>query len=290
MLRLALAGFSRETSAILPRLRNCTCFESNTIDLGEVLTTRAADFDAIAVQTNDLSVGQLRDCASRQKHLLIDTPSPLPERDLSELATAYSAAQLCLTIARPERFQPSIRTLKQSIDAGQLGSPGLVRIHRWEPTPDALPDVPVRDHLATDVDLACWLVGETPHVVYATGPALEVAYMQVHLGFPSGAMALIDRACDLPPGGDYFSLSVIGSDGSAYADDHHNQQLVFGGGHPRARRTDRGALHQLGMLQHFVDTIPCPEMSADPTQAISLSAELIDAIRHSQASKQAVNV
>ena len=43
-------------------------------------------------------------------------------------------------------------------------------------------------------------------------------------------MALIDCAQTLPQGDGYFSLSLIGSTGAAYADSHHNRQLLYGGG------------------------------------------------------------
>ncbi|MEM7264307.1 MAG: hypothetical protein AAF488_20155, partial [Planctomycetota bacterium] len=46
---------------------------------------------------------------------------------------------------------------------------------------------------------------------------------------------LIDLTTGLPDGEGYYSFSVIGASGAAYADDHHNTHLVFGGGAPRVR-------------------------------------------------------
>jgi predicted dehydrogenase len=79
--------------------------------------------------------------------------------------------------------------------------------------------------------------------------------VQLHLGFPNGGMALIDHSWTLPPGDSYFSLSLIGSTGAAYADDHHNRQLLFQGGPPRAILTREGNTCRLGMLQEFVRAI-----------------------------------
>ena len=48
--------------------------------------------------------------------------------------------------------------------------------------------------------------------------------------FPEGGMALIDCSRALQPSCDpYFSLTVIGSTGAAYADDHHNTNLLYKG-------------------------------------------------------------
>ena len=51
-------------------------------------------------------------------------------------------------------------------------------------------------------------------------------------------MALIDLAHTLPTGDGYDSLTLIGSLGAAYADMHHNVQLLYGGGHAQAVRTE----------------------------------------------------
>src|SRR5262249_1046053 len=64
-----------------------------------------------------------------------------------------------------------------------------------------------------------------------------------------------------PPGDDYFSLSLIGSSGAAYADDHHNAQLLYGGGHPAALRTGQGDAGLLGQLRAFVAAV---EEGRDP--------------------------
>ena len=65
-------------------------------------------------------------------------------------------------------------------------------------------------------------------------------------------MALIDCACTLPPGDAYSSLSLIGSAGAAYADDHHNMQLQFGGARPAALLTREGDGYLVALLQEFV--------------------------------------
>ena len=173
------------------------------------------------------------------------TPRPwLSAAALDRLERAARAGGARLAVVNPERARPSRRLLRLQIESGHLGRPGLVRLHRWLPA--APPDAAAGGGVgaagalplacALDVDVALWLMGALPDAVYAVerdGPALLV-----HLGFPGGGMALLDYAAALPPGDGYEALSVIGAAGAAYADDHHNSQLLFRGGHPAALRVD----------------------------------------------------
>jgi len=112
-----------------------------------------------------------------------------------------------------------------------------------------------------ELDLATWLFDAAPTEVYATGRKQGGAslpdhdYVQVHLGFPNDGMALIDYSAALPAGQGYSSLSVIGSTGAAYSDDHQNMNLLYRGGSPQAIDTGYGAQHVLAQLQEFVDAI-----------------------------------
>lgn len=146
------------------------------------------------------------------------------------------------------RFLPSVRTIKESLKSGKLGAPGLLRLHRWLPrgAGDALQNVlPL-------LDIACWLVDQPAAVLFAQSRP-ERDYVQVHLGFADDRMALIDCTTALPDGDGYDSLSVIASTGAAYADDHHNRQLVFQGGMPNAVSTPEDDLTLLAILQEFID-------------------------------------
>jgi len=127
-----------------------------------------------------------------------------------------------IAIVNPLRYLPSRRLIKGEIDAGKLGTVGLVRIHHRE-TDDSVDRSAL---LCSHLDLATWLSGRQPECVYATTDG-NTAYTQVHLGFASGASALIEvsmpRLAPAPMSytvrPDYRSLLVIGSAGAASADD-----------------------------------------------------------------------
>ena len=106
-----------------------------------------------------------------------------------------------------------------------------------------------------DTDLACWLFGSAPETVWSLQSNANSDYIQFHLGFADDGMAMIDIAASLPIGGDYFSLTMIGGTGAAYADDHRNMNLLYNGGQPNAIRTSQGRADLVMQLQEFVDAI-----------------------------------
>jgi predicted dehydrogenase len=201
-------------------------------------------------------------CLAAKKHVLVDAQAWLSAIELETLIAAAQRSDVQLAIENPDRFLPSRQLIRQQLDAGKIGTPGLVRLHRWVPAHAdeevAAGGLPMA--LIRDIEVVLSLVGTSPNSVYAVErpqpfPPAPGRVLQVHLGFPSGAMALIDYAHCLPAGDDYRSLSVIGSTGAAYADDHHNVQLLYHGGSPQAIRVGEGSRHLVAMVQEFVDCL-----------------------------------
>jgi hypothetical protein len=155
------------------------------------------------------------------------------------------------TVANLDRYLPSRQLIRQQLDEGKLGEPGLIRVHRWETAvtqvrgPRNLPTT-----LLCDLDVVLWFFGKLPNQVYA----IDSDSVLVHLGFPGGGMALLDNAHALPGDG-YRSLSVIGSAGAAYSDDHQNMQLVCRGGVTEALRVEEGVLHFAALVQDFINSL-----------------------------------
>jgi predicted dehydrogenase len=237
------------------------------------------------------------------KHLLLESPFTLSESDLASIVTASAEAGVRLMIGQTLRFLPSVQAVKQSRDAGQLGEPALLRIHRWESRDsshcqaDATEEsestlLPILGRLAGEIDAAYWFFSETPTHVFAVGRRSAsdqngLEYLQLHLGFAGDGMVLIDHARTLPPGECYFSLSLIGAKGAAYADDHHDMQLLFGEDHPRAIKTPQGDLHVLLQLQEFVAAIAENREPAVTGADARRVIQVIEAAAESLASRRA---
>ena len=187
--------------------------------------------------------------ARHGKHVLLELPPAAAADALAALGDECAAAGVCLMIGGTLRFLPSQQVLKQRLDSGKLGELGLLRAHRWH-AGVGTGAAPAWQALAAPyLDLANWLFDDRPERVWArtAGPG----YAQIHLGFRAGGMALIDVSADLPPGDGYQSVSVIGSTGAGYADDHHNRALLFGGGDPAARNPGEGNHDLAGELAEF---------------------------------------
>src|SRR5206468_777892 len=105
------------------------------------------------------------------------------------------------------------------------------------------------------LDLAKWIFGGAPTEIFVLGrigqnDTLRGAdYVQVHLGFPRGGMALVCVARSLPAGDAYDSLSLIGSTGAAYADDHYQSHLLYRGSAPAALKTGEGIMGLTAQLR-----------------------------------------
>ena len=147
--------------------------------------------------------------------------------------------------AFPGRFSPQAMTMRESVDSGNLGKPALLRMHVWGTVSD-----PVNDSARIGaVDLALWFIGEEANAVFLSGNANSES---VHLGFASGAMAMLDFTSALPEGECYQSLSLIGSRGAAYADDHRDRNILFNGGAPAATAPAIQRAYIQPMLEDFV--------------------------------------
>lgn len=204
--------------------------------------------DAVLIHVRD-GASVARQAAIAGKHVFV---AGMPESvgHVDEAMATSEAAGVKLMVGLATRFLPSQQAVKNAIASGDLGELGLVRIHRWEAGTNGDGAI---NRITLDIDVAAWLFETLPSEDYASGRGDD--YLQVHLGFPNGGMALIDYASTLPDGGGYFSLSVIGSAGAATADDHHNMNLIYRGGEPLAVTGGQGYSHVRAQLQEFVDAI-----------------------------------
>ena len=95
-------------------------------------------------------------------------------------------------------------------------------------------------------------------------------------------MALVDVASTLPDGDDYYSLSLIGGDGSIYVDDHHNMHLLYTGNQAQAIRGGEGVAGLVNLLDEFSAAV-----SGDQA-AVPGPAEAILALRVAEAAERSI--
>ena len=276
--------------------------------LDELLSGHADEFDAVVIHsTSRLHAEQVEQAAVAGKHVLVETPLALTTERADSVIEACRSAGVCLMAGQALRFLPSVQAVHASLHAGQLGAAGLLRIHNWKPLhmanspPAASGTDPAEPSLSREVvreiDLANWCFQELPTHVYAIGrrqkqtDAESPDYVQLHLGFPEGGMAIVDYSATLPQGANYFSLSLIGSDGAAYVDDHHDTHLLYRGGAPEGLTTGRGTGHFIDQLQEFVSAVTQgrePSVTgADGRTAVLVAEAAAESISSGRAAKLA---
>jgi predicted dehydrogenase len=262
MIRLAVIGAKEmRWREIALRLRGVT------LEVGSTLTCDAAYFDS-----HDVEIERYLQAG---KHVLLSPDAGFSRDRLQTYTGLAKEANARFTVANPERHRPSVQLIRQQLDAGKLGEPGLIRVHRWEPEDR-------KGKLLRDLDLVLWYMGKPPNVVYA------VQHL-VHLGFPGGAMALLECTDRVPAGDGYYSLSLIGANGAAYSDDHQNIQLVYRGGSPKAIGAAESLVQWSSLLQAFADSVMAYDsnrVEAFPTWLDVLTVS--EAVQESLRSKQAV--
>lgn len=192
-------------------------------------------------------------------------------------ADAAHGADPNLPVVNPERYLPSRQLIRQQLDAGKLGDPGMIRVHRWTAAKDDAA-------LLRDLDLVLWYFGKQPNLVFA----LETIGLNIHLGFPGGGMALINHAHHLPVGERSYYLSLIGSSGAAYADEHQNMQLAYRGGAALAVRADEGVTAWVALVQEFAERVRSGQAAHGPDPAWQSVLRVNDAVQESLRTKQAV--
>jgi predicted dehydrogenase len=194
----------------------------------------------------------LEHCLNVGKPVLLSIKGGVAQERLQSLFALSTKHQTLLSPVNLDHYLPSRQLIRQQLDSGKLGEPGLLRLHRWKPPRDD------RGSLVCDLELVITLFGKAPNVVYAVTQGIPDSStppgILVHLGFAGGGMALLDHQ-PLPTRDGYTSLTLIGSSGAAYADDHSNVQLIFGSGAARAVRVDEGVAPYVAAIEDFVEVL-----------------------------------
>lgn len=245
-IRLGLVGKPEKTAFwanLATRIQACEV--STTANSIETALADDPDLDAVVL---DSPVDAIL-AANAGRHVLVSAPVGESLDEAGSVVDACSRAGVKLSLCQTLRYLPANQIVRDRLTSGKLGEPGLLRVHRWSADPDSS----LAKVLYGDIDLSIHFFGTNPSCIYAIHRG-EGRYIQVHLGFPGGGMAVLDFSSGLPGGRGYDSLSLIGSRGAAYADDHYNTHLLYAGGNPTALISDAGSGH-LMELQAFMDAI-----------------------------------
>jgi myo-inositol 2-dehydrogenase / D-chiro-inositol 1-dehydrogenase len=221
--------------------------------------------------------------AQAGKHVICEKPIALTVDDAKTMIEACDNASVRLFIAHVVRFIAPYQKAKQSIDAGHIGKPCIIRLTRAGYQPRKSTDNwfvdsnrsggMMLDLMIHDYDYARWLSGDVKRVfaksVRSQDPTSVGDYALVTLRFVDGTIAHIEGGWAYPPGFFRTAIDIAGTEGLIEwsSDDaetvhthltHPPQVEVDEVAVPSAKASDSPFTKQ---LQHFYE---CIENNSEP--------------------------
>src|SRR5919112_479702 len=209
--------------------------------------------------------------AGEGKHVILEKPIARTMEDAREILEAFSGDGPRLFVGHVVRFFPEYVGIKEKIDAGDLGTIGLVRTSRrspfllgwndwyadWRVSGGVLLDLVIHDF-----DYLRWVLGEVERV-YARGVLgreyNRLDYVLATLRFESGAIAHVEGHWGYP-GPFNYSIEVAGSDALLSVDSTEPPSLQLISGAPgEVPDLASGKSPYEKELEHFIHCIATGE-------------------------------
>jgi predicted dehydrogenase len=165
--------------------------------------------------------------AAAGKHIVCEKPLARTTGQAQEMVAACRKAGVQLLVAHVVRFFPEYALAHSAVAEGQIGKPGVIRLHRGSYRPkkpagnwfldEAKSGGILMDLMIHDYDYARWVAGEVETVsarrVTEQHPEAPVDYGLVILGHRSGALSHISGAWAYPPPTFRTHLEIAGDRG-----------------------------------------------------------------------------
>jgi predicted dehydrogenase len=165
--------------------------------------------------------------AAAGKHIVCEKPLARTTKQAREIVQACREAGVQLLVAHVVRFFPEYALARAAVAEGQIGRPGVIRLHRgsYRPKKPAgnwfLDEVKsggiLMDLMIHDYDYARWIAGDVESVsarrVTQRHPEAPVDYGLVILSHRSGALSHIAGAWAYPPPTFRTHLEIAGDRG-----------------------------------------------------------------------------
>lgn len=196
----------------------------------EILSDSSIDGVLIASST-DTHADLIQKAVASGKKVFCEKPIDLSSERARECLTAIGSAASSVMLGFNRRFDPNFNALKNAYDSGEIGKGELLSIASYDPEPPPIDYVKVsgglfRDMAIHDFDMACYIFGDVPVSVNATGSCLidpeigkqaDIDTAVTTLTFASGQIAVIRNSRRAAYGYDQ-RLELLGSEGVLTAD------------------------------------------------------------------------
>ena len=196
--------------------------------------------DGVLIASATQTHADLIERAARSgKKIFCEKPIDLNLERVEQCLQVVNQNKASLLVGFNRRFDKNFAALKQQLDDGEIGKPELVLINSRDPGLPPLDYIKVsgglfKDMSIHDIDMACWLMQETPSSVSASGACLiepDVARANdidtgvITLQFPKGEIAVITNSRRTTYGYDQ-RIEVHGSEGMLFANNEIESTVV----------------------------------------------------------------
>jgi UDP-N-acetylglucosamine 3-dehydrogenase len=285
---VGVADPSRESAASGARLAGARPYSSYE----ELVAAEDVDVVDVCLPTafhKNLAVKAARD----GKHVILEKPIARTIEDAAEILEAFSGGGPRLFVGHVVRFFPEYVGIKEKIDAGELGTIGVVRNSRrspflrgwndwyadWRVSGGVLVDLVIHDF-----DFLRWALGDVERV-YARGVLgreyNRLDYALVTLRFEGGAIAHVEAHWGYP-GPFNYSIEVAGSRAILTTDSTEPATLDLVGSADQVPNLASGTSPYERELAHFVRCIATGEESVvkpeDAYEALRISLAATESI------------
>ncbi len=165
--------------------------------------------------------------AAAGKHIICEKPLARTAKQAQEMVAACKGAGVQLLVAHVVRFFPEYALAQSAVAEGQIGRPGVIRLHRGSYRPkkpagnwfldEEKSGGILMDLMIHDYDYARWIAGDVESIsarrVTEAHPDAPVDYGLVILSHRSGALSHISGAWAYPPPTFRTKLEIAGDRG-----------------------------------------------------------------------------
>jgi myo-inositol 2-dehydrogenase/D-chiro-inositol 1-dehydrogenase len=206
--------------------------------LDKVLADPEVDAIVVATPTNT-HLEYIEACAKAGKPIYCEKPLDQSLERVDRCLDALAAHPVPFMLGFNRRFDPDNSALQTAVRNGEIGD--LTFLMSWSREPAPPPIDYVRrsggyfvDATIHDIDLLCWIAGEKPDEVYATGSCLfdpqigqegDVDATMTILKMPSGCMAHVNNSRSCAYGFDQ-RLEAFGRTGMLQTKNHRDDNLI----------------------------------------------------------------
>jgi predicted dehydrogenase len=277
------------------------------------------DVDAVLVATpHTAHLAQVTQAAKAGKHVLVEKPMGLNTAECDAMIRACRAAGVILSVIQTVRFRGVVARAKRMIEEGRIGAVRMIDLHtlfEWEPadkqwTTEEAEGGLILDQGAHNFDFLRWYAGAEARRVFGRvknfgGVNYPNPTAMAQVEFRNGVLAQTWMSFELPRPGvanSAFRALVVGETGMLDLDEYGKLHGSFDG-KPWELVWEQPAIDYVNkpldpvrleafytQVQDFVDSVRERRPPAVTGEDGRAAIELIDAVRRSSSSGQAVEL